>query len=73
MIAEQYPGLLDRTDEEKLQLAGELWNDVIGDAAEADDPGIISLMESRLAEYRAHPERVSSWEDVRARLLALRQ
>ena len=51
MIAEQYPGLLDRPDEEKLQLARELWHDVIGDAGEADDPALIALMESRLAEY----------------------
>jgi len=73
MIAEQYPGLLERPDEEKLKLAGKLWNDVIGDTDEADDPVLIALMEARLAEYRAHPERVSSWEDVKTRLLALRR
>ena len=69
MIADQYPGLLALPDEDKLQLAGELWNDVIGDAAE-EDPSLVSLMEARLAEYREHPERVSSWADVKARLLA---
>lgn len=72
MISERYPDLLRLPDEEKLQLAGELWQDVIGDAAE-EDPTLAALMEARLAEYRAHPERVSSWADVKARLLALRR
>lgn len=73
MIAEQYPGLLERPDEVKLQLAGELWHDVIGDAAGADDPALIAMMEARLAEYRANPDRVSTWEDVKTRILALRR
>ena len=72
MIAEEYPGLLSRPDEDKLRLAGELWNDVIGDAND-DDPSLVDLMAARLAEYHAQPERVSSWEDVKARLLALRR
>ena len=69
MIADQYPGLLSLPDEDKLQLAGEFWNDVIGDSAE-EDPSLASFMETRLAEYREHPDRASSWADVKARLLA---
>lgn len=72
MISEKYPDLLTLPDEDKLQLAGELWKDVIGDAAE-DDPALVALIEARLAEYQAHPERVAPWADVRARLLALRR
>jgi Putative addiction module component len=71
MIAEQYPGLLTRPDEEKLQLATELLSDVLGDAPE-DDPTLVALVESRLAEYHRHPERVSEWSEVKARLLAVR-
>ena len=71
MIADQFPGLLQRSDGEKLQLAGELWRDVIGDDIPSDDPTLASLLESRLAEYEAHPERVSTWDQVKARLLAL--
>ena len=72
MISDRYPDLLTLPDEEKLQLAGELWKDVIGDAAE-DDPALVTLIEARLAAYQAHPERVSPWADVKARLLALRR
>lgn len=73
MIAEQYPGLLDRPDEEKLQLAGELWHAVIGHDAGGDDPTLTALMEKRLSEYQAHPGQVSNWEEVKARLLAPRR
>jgi hypothetical protein len=69
MIAEEYPGLLTRPDEEKLQLASELLSDVLGDAPE-DDPALVAIMESLLADYLAHPERVSSWSDVKKRLLS---
>jgi putative addiction module component (TIGR02574 family) len=72
MIAEQYPGLLDLPDDEKLQLAGELWHAVIGDAA-GDDPALASFIEARLADYQAHPDSVTAWGEVKARLLALRR
>jgi hypothetical protein len=49
MIAEQYPGLLDRPDEEKLQLAGELWHAVIGHDEGGDDPTLVALMEKHLS------------------------
>jgi len=71
MIADQYPGLLTRPDEEKLQLIEELLSDVMGDLSEGD-PTLVALMKSRLAEYRIYPERVSPSSEVKARLLALR-
>lgn len=73
MIAEQYPGLLDQPDEVKLQLAAELWQDVIGDGTATDDEALAALMEERLAAYRAAPEQVSTWAEVKARLLASRR
>ena len=72
MIAEQYPGLLQLPDEKKLQLAGELWHDVIGDLS-AEDSEPSHWIEDRLAEYQAHPERVSNWAEVKARLMKLRR
>lgn len=68
MIAERFPGLLELPDDAKLQLAGELFSDVIGDSDEAD-PDLVALIESRLVEYREHPERTSTWEAVKERLL----
>lgn len=70
MIAEQYPGLLNRPDEEKLQLAAELWQDVMGERTEADDPAMEILMEARWREYQNHPGRVRSWEELKLQLLA---
>jgi putative addiction module component (TIGR02574 family) len=69
MIAERFPGLLDLSDDAKLQLAGELFTDVIGDEVE-EHPELVALIESRLVEYRQQPERVSTWEAVKARLLS---
>jgi hypothetical protein len=72
MIAEQYIGLINRTDEDKLQLIEELLLDVMGDCSE-DNPSHAALMETRLAEYRSNPDQVSPWADVKKRLLALRK
>ncbi len=71
MIAEEYPGLMNRSDEDKLQLAEELLADVMGETPE-DDPALTALMESRLSAYRQHPEHVSSWSEVKTRLLKSR-
>ena len=68
VIADQFPGLFDLPDDAKLQLAEELFSDVIG-GAEGDDTGLEALIDARLAEYQNHPERVSTWEAVKARLL----
>jgi putative addiction module component (TIGR02574 family) len=68
MIAEQFAGLLELPDDAKLQLAGELFADVIGDDDEIN-PALTALIEARLAEYREHPEQVSTWDAVKARLL----
>jgi putative addiction module component (TIGR02574 family) len=68
MIADQFPGLWDLPDDAKLQLAEELFRDVIG-GSEGDDSELEALIDARLAEYQRHPERVSTWEAVKARLL----
>lgn len=64
---------MSRPDEDKLQLAEELLADVMGGAPPEEDPALIALMESRLAEYRENPKRVSSWSEVKTRLLGSRE
>ncbi len=71
MIAERFPGITQLPDEDKLTLMAELWQDVMHDDA-AENPVLAELVEQRLQEYRAHPERVSSWSDVKARIMASR-
>lgn len=73
MIAEQFPALLALPDQDQLQLAAELIQNVINDSdSEDSDPVLETLIGTRLAEYRANPDQVSSWSDVKARLLARR-
>lgn len=65
MIAERIPDLKKLTLQEKLELAGELW-DEIASSEECLPPrqDHVQLLEERLAEYQRNPENVSSWEEV---------
>jgi putative addiction module component (TIGR02574 family) len=73
MIADKIPELKALSLDEKLILAGELWDEV---AAHPDAlpprADHIKLLQERLEHYRQHPEDVTAWEDVKARILASR-
>lgn len=71
MIAERFPGLVQLSDDDKFTLMAELWQDVTDDAA-TDDPALAELVEQRWQDYQKHPEQVSHWSDVKARILASR-
>jgi len=73
MIAERIPDLQKLTLQEKLALAGELW-DEIATSEECLPPrqDHVRLLEERLAEYKRHPENVAPWEEVKQRILASR-
>lgn len=71
MIAERFPEIAKLPDEDKLTLMAELWHDVTDDAAD-DNPALDALMEQRWREYQEHPERVSPWSEVKARIIASR-
>jgi len=73
MVAEKYPELMALPDSQKLQCAAELWASVLGELSEDCDPAMQELIESRLADYQAHPERVVPWSEVKAQLLASRK
>jgi putative addiction module component (TIGR02574 family) len=72
MIAERFPEVMALSDEDKFRFIAELWEDVAGEDV-AEDPGIAALLEQRLADYHANPQNVSSWEEVKARILASRR
>jgi hypothetical protein len=72
MIAETIPGLAGLSSDDKILLAAELWQEAVGSEAIAPDPELIPVLRERLAHYHDHPGEVSSWEEVRRRILALR-
>ena len=73
MIAERIPDLQKLTLQEKLALAGELW-DEIARSEECLPPrrDHVRILEERMAEYKQHPENVALREEVKRRILASR-
>ncbi len=71
MIAERFPEIAQLPDEDKLTLMAELWQDVTDDAAEGS-PALAAWVEQRWQDYHQHPERVSPWSEVKARILESR-
>lgn len=70
MIAETIPGLNALTSDQKIILAAELWRDAVGESAEAPDPKIVQALNERLKFHEANPNQVSTWDQVRARIIA---
>jgi len=73
MIAEKIPALKTLSPEEKLILVGELWDELAAKPQALpprDDH--IKILKDRLEHYRLHPEDVTAWEDVKARILGAR-
>jgi putative addiction module component (TIGR02574 family) len=69
MIAERIPALQMLSLEEKLILAGELWDELAAHP-EAFPPrdDHVKILQERLEHYRQHPEDVTAWEDLKARI-----
>jgi len=70
VIVEKIPGLSSLSPDEKILLAAELWRDAVGAEHEEPDPAVVESLRERLHYYQAHPRQVSSWEEVRARLIS---
>ncbi|MEA3208930.1 MAG: hypothetical protein QOE70_1987 [Chthoniobacter sp.] len=69
MIAERFPELLSLTKGEQLQLAEELYSTVFAGKPRLTDEEIYAELNQGMAEYHADPNSVSSWEEVKARIL----
>lgn len=69
MILDAFPQLHQLTKAEKLLLANELWEEISDDASEIPlTSEQISELDRRMAHHREHPEEVTSWEEIKARL-----
>jgi putative addiction module component (TIGR02574 family) len=69
MIAESIPQLSALSADEKILLAAELWHEAVGESGEPPSPALMTALRERLDYYREHPTEVSTWEEVRARIL----
>ncbi len=72
MIAESIPQLSSLSSDEKILLAAELWREAAGGEGETPDPKLVEAFRERLAYYREHPAEVSTWPEVRARIVSHR-
>jgi putative addiction module component (TIGR02574 family) len=61
----------------RLKLIDELWDSILRDLNDPDNPESLpvdddlrALLDRRRAAYRANPDAGSSWADIRGRLLA---
>ena len=73
MIADTFPQLHSLTLNQKFELAAELWDEVLLREAELEEPqGLSTLLEQRLADYRAGKIQGRFWEEVRQSTLAER-
>ncbi len=68
-MIEKIPGVAGLTTAEKFVLATELWDDV---AAHPEDIPVneeqLAELDRRMEAYRANPDDVTTWEEIRARL-----
>lgn len=69
MILERFPDLAVMSDEDKLVLMTELWENVTEPKSLLNSSELSHWVQNRWEEYQAHPDRVSSWNDVKARVL----
>ena len=69
MIAETIPALRDLSAGEKIILAAELCREAIAYDSETPDPALIQALQERLDHFRDHPDQVTTWEEVRSKIL----
>ena len=71
MIAETIPQLKKLSTEEKLLLAGELWDEAaaLQDGWEPD-PEFVAGLQQQLEDYRRDPGSARTWDQVKANILA---
>lgn len=70
MIAETIPQLKQLSPDQKLVLAGELWDEVAADTKDWEpDPEFVEGLQQQLEEYRRNPQNVLTWEQVKANVI----
>ncbi len=69
MIAERFPGLLQLSENERLQLANELYESVFQFGPGVGDDEIQARLDESFRQYEADPNSGVNWESLKARIL----
>jgi putative addiction module component (TIGR02574 family) len=73
MVTEKIPALKDLSQEEKLILVKELWDDLAAQPhAFPPREDHVRILKERLEHFRTHPADVVAWEDVKSQILGSR-
>ena len=73
MIVEKIPELKSLSQDEKLILVRELWDELAAQPnAFPPREDHVKLLHERLEHYRQHPRDTIAWEEVKAHILASR-
>jgi hypothetical protein len=73
MIAARFPELGPLSATERLQLADELYSQVFAGSPSLTDGEIYVELQKSFEHAKAHPETTSTWDEVKARVLASRR
>jgi putative addiction module component (TIGR02574 family) len=65
MMIENFPAVAALSDKDKMQLASELWEDVL--CGDQNDEELKELLDRRMREYHENPDNVISLAEVRLR------
>lgn len=68
MIKEKIPGIKKLSDQEKITLAGELWDEVMTEDAFDLTEEQKEELDRRIKYAEENPDKLIPWEEVRAKL-----
>ena len=72
MILDKLPDVQRLSTDEKWELIGELWQQLLPSPQHEPRAEIVALLEARMAEYQRDPALGRSWSEAKARLRAAR-
>ena len=71
MVIEHFPEIQNLTASEKLIFLSELWDELAAHPSEVPvERGVIEELDRRMEEFRQHPDRYTTWESVRDKILS---
>lgn len=70
MVIEHFPEIQKLSASEKLVFLSELWDELAAHPSEVPvEPAVIVELDRRMEEFRNHPDRFTTWEAVRGKIL----